>query len=221
MDERRHRWKAMTGLFSIIGNSMVNGVGVLFVQLKLVFNKKELSTALSETRLERETIEISSPSSREQFLFGMAPAEIWISGYCSFPPPTFLLLSLSPWPRTSASLLHADPLCTLNNNFRLTYLTTLFLHCQHHPLPSDTYPPLIAVAGGSSPDKYLIYADEGSVPQQIVSSPSTPNHVLVEDYSDEDDYDEDEVDYSNSEGSSNVFLFPYAVFYWQAIGGNS
>jgi hypothetical protein len=55
----------MTRLFSIIGNSMVNGVGVLFVQLKLVFNKKELSTALSETRLERETIDISSPSSRE------------------------------------------------------------------------------------------------------------------------------------------------------------
>jgi len=44
---------------------MVNGVGALSVQLKLVFNKKELSTALSETRLERETIDISSPSSRE------------------------------------------------------------------------------------------------------------------------------------------------------------
>jgi len=65
MDERRHWWNLMTRLFSIIGNSMVNGVGALSVQLKLVFNKKELSTALSETRLERETIDISSPSSRE------------------------------------------------------------------------------------------------------------------------------------------------------------
>jgi len=64
------------------------------------------------------------------------------------------------------------------------------------------------VAGGSSPDKFLIFAEEVSVPQQIVSSPSTPDHVLVEDCSDEDDYDEDEVDYSASGGSSKFFRSP-------------
>jgi len=64
------------------------------------------------------------------------------------------------------------------------------------------------VAGGSSPDKFLIFAEEVFVPQQIVSSPSTPDHVLVEDYSDEDAYDEDEVDYSASGGSSKFFHSP-------------
>jgi hypothetical protein len=61
------------------------------------------------------------------------------------------------------------------------------------------------MVGGSSPDKFLIFAEEGSVPQPFVPSPSTPDHVIVEDCSDEDDYDEDEVDYSASGGSSKFF----------------
>ena len=64
------------------------------------------------------------------------------------------------------------------------------------------------MAGGSSPDKFLIFAEEVAVPQQIVSSPSTPDHVLVEDCFDDDDYDEDEVDYSASGGSSKFFRSP-------------
>jgi len=64
------------------------------------------------------------------------------------------------------------------------------------------------VAGGSSPYKFLIFAEEGYVPQSFVPSPSTPDHVIVEDCSDEDDYDEDEVDYSASGGSSNFFRSP-------------
>jgi hypothetical protein len=66
----------MTGLFSTIGNSMVNGVDALSVQLKLVFSKKELLVALSETRFERETRERSSPSPQEHFLLCMTPTEI-------------------------------------------------------------------------------------------------------------------------------------------------
>jgi len=64
------------------------------------------------------------------------------------------------------------------------------------------------VAGGSSPDKFLFLAEDESVLQQIVSSPSTPDHMFVEDCSDEDDYDEDEVDYSTSGGSSKFFRSP-------------
>jgi len=64
------------------------------------------------------------------------------------------------------------------------------------------------VAGGSNPEKFLIFAEEGSVPQSIVSSPSTPDHVIVKDCSDEDDYNEDEVDYSASGGNSKFFCSP-------------
>jgi len=76
------------------------------------------------------------------------------------------------------------------------------------PSPPIPTPPPAAVAGGSSPDKFLIFAEEGSVPQPFVPSPSTPDHVLVEDCSNEDDYDEDEVDYSASGGSSKFFRSP-------------
>ncbi|KAH8499709.1 hypothetical protein H0E87_015081 [Populus deltoides] len=76
------------------------------------------------------------------------------------------------------------------------------------PSPSIPTPPPAAVAGGSNPEKFLIFAEEGSVPQSIVSSPSTPDHVIVEDCSDEDDYDEDEVDYSASGGNSKFFRSP-------------
>ncbi|KAJ6880877.1 hypothetical protein NC652_034033 [Populus alba x Populus x berolinensis] len=75
-------------------------------------------------------------------------------------------------------------------------------------IPFDHHPPPTTVVGGSSLDKFLIFAEEGSAPQLIVSSPSTPDHVIVEDYSDDDDYDEDEVDYSASKGSSNFFHSP-------------
>ena len=64
------------------------------------------------------------------------------------------------------------------------------------------------MAGGSSPDKFFIFAEEVAIPHQIVSSPSTPDHVLVEDCSDDDDYDADEVDYSASGGSSKFFCSP-------------
>ncbi|KAL9400726.1 hypothetical protein Peur_004575 [Populus x canadensis] len=77
-------------------------------------------------------------------------------------------------------------------------------------LPSPPTPalPPAAVAGGSSPDKFLIFAEEGSVPQPFVPSPSTPDHVIVEDCSDADDYDDEEVDYSASGGSSKFFHSP-------------
>ena len=64
------------------------------------------------------------------------------------------------------------------------------------------------MAGGSNPDKFLIFVEEGSTFQPIVSSPSTPAHVIVEDCSNDDDYDEDEVDYSVSGGSSKFFHSP-------------
>ncbi|KAL3583110.1 hypothetical protein D5086_017442 [Populus alba] len=54
------------------------------------------------------------------------------------------------------------------------------------------------VTSGSSPDKFLILAEDGSSPQPVASSPSTPDHVLVEDCSDEDDYEDEIVDYSTS-----------------------
>ncbi|KAH8479800.1 hypothetical protein H0E87_031699, partial [Populus deltoides] len=76
------------------------------------------------------------------------------------------------------------------------------------PSPLSPAPPPLVVAGGSSPDKFLFLAEDESVLQQIVSSPSTPDHVFVEDCSDEDDYDEDEVDYSTSGGSSKFFRSP-------------
>ncbi|KAJ6912008.1 hypothetical protein NC652_022326 [Populus alba x Populus x berolinensis] len=64
------------------------------------------------------------------------------------------------------------------------------------------------VARLGCPDKFLIFVEEGSVPQPIVSSPSTPDHVIVEDCSDKDDYDEDEVDYSAFGGNSKFFRSP-------------
>nr|TKR85172.1 hypothetical protein D5086_0000250250 [Populus alba] len=76
------------------------------------------------------------------------------------------------------------------------------------PSPPTLTPSPKAVAGGSSPDKFLIFAEEGSIPQPIVSSPSTPDHVIVKDYSDEEDYEEDEVDYSASRGNSRSFHSP-------------
>ena len=83
------------------------------------------------------------------------------------------------------------------------------MRCQHHPLllsplPSDTHPLLKLWHVGPALTN-TFYVEEGSIPQQIVSSLSTPDHVLVEDCSDKDDYDEDEVDYSNFGGSSKFF----------------
>ncbi|KAJ6880914.1 hypothetical protein NC652_034054 [Populus alba x Populus x berolinensis] len=74
--------------------------------------------------------------------------------------------------------------------------------------PLTTTPPPTTVVGGSSLDKFLIFAEEGYAPQLIVSSPSTLDHVIVEDCSDDDDYDEDEMDYSASGGSSKFFHSP-------------
>ncbi|KAJ6947100.1 hypothetical protein NC651_001711 [Populus alba x Populus x berolinensis] len=62
--------------------------------------------------------------------------------------------------------------------------------------PLILYPSPKTVTGGSSPDKFLTLAEEGSSPQPVASSSSTPNHVLVEDCSDEDDYEDEVVDYS-------------------------
>jgi hypothetical protein len=64
------------------------------------------------------------------------------------------------------------------------------------------------VAGGSSPDKFLLFFEEGFIPQPLVHSPFTLDHMIVEDCSDEDNYDEDEVDYSTSRGSSKLFRSP-------------
>ncbi|KAL3573172.1 hypothetical protein D5086_027076 [Populus alba] len=76
------------------------------------------------------------------------------------------------------------------------------------PSPPSLTPSPKVVAGGSSPDKFLFFAKEGAVPQPIVSSPSTPDHVIVEDCSDEEDFEEDEVDYSASGGNSRSFHSP-------------
>jgi hypothetical protein len=40
----------------------------------------------------------------------------------------------------------------------------------------------------------LIYVEDGSAPKTGV--PSAPDHVIVEDCSDRDDFEDDEVDYS-------------------------
>ena len=55
------------------------------------------------------------------------------------------------------------------------------------PLPPPLPPslPILSpspktVTSGSSPNKFLILAEEGSSPQPVASSPSTPDHVLVE-----------------------------------------
>ncbi|KAJ6914256.1 hypothetical protein NC651_016501 [Populus alba x Populus x berolinensis] len=76
------------------------------------------------------------------------------------------------------------------------------------PLPPARLSPLKELAGGSSPDKYLIYSKDGFVLQHIDSSPSAEDHVLIEDCFDEDDFEEDEVDYSTTKGRSKFFLSP-------------
>ena len=74
--------------------------------------------------------------------------------------------------------------------------------------------PLKTLADGSSPDKYLICAENELVVTEKAISPSTADHVRVEDCSDIDAFeeDEDEVDYSvseyASEGSSKFFCSP-------------
>ena len=73
------------------------------------------------------------------------------------------------------------------------------------PPPPPPSPPSLhqshkEVNGRSSPDKFLSLAEDGSPPQHVVSPQSAPDHVLVEDCSDEDeeDYEEEIVDYSTS-----------------------
>ncbi|KAL9384526.1 hypothetical protein Peur_021536 [Populus x canadensis] len=100
--------------------------------------------------------------------------------------------------------LHVD----LPNNYVLSLAAPPLTPPPPFPTPSVPTPSSRAVTGGSSPDKFLIFAEEGSTPSPIVTSPSTLDHVLIEDCSDEDDYDEDEVDYSASRGSSKFFRSP-------------
>ncbi|KAL3573257.1 hypothetical protein D5086_027161 [Populus alba] len=76
------------------------------------------------------------------------------------------------------------------------------------PSPPPLTPSPKAVAGGSSPDKFLFFAEEGAVPQSIVSSPSTPDHVIVEDCFEEEDFEDDEVDYSASGDNPSFFHSP-------------
>ena len=73
------------------------------------------------------------------------------------------------------------------------------------PLPPPLPPslPILSpspktVTSGSSPNKFLILAEEGSSPQPVASSPSTPDRVLVEECLDEEDYKDEVVDYSIS-----------------------
>ncbi|KAL3573310.1 hypothetical protein D5086_027214 [Populus alba] len=66
------------------------------------------------------------------------------------------------------------------------------------PSPPILHPSHKVVNGGSSPDKFLILAEDGSSPQPFDSPPSTPDHVLVEDCSDEDAYEDEIIDYSTS-----------------------
>ncbi|KAJ6973815.1 hypothetical protein NC653_033978 [Populus alba x Populus x berolinensis] len=76
------------------------------------------------------------------------------------------------------------------------------------PSPPPLTPSPKAVAGGSSPNKFLFFAEEGAVPQSIVSSPSTPDHVIVEDCFEEEDFEDDEVDYSASGDNPSFFHSP-------------
>ena len=76
--------------------------------------------------------------------------------------------------------------------------------------------PLKTLAGGSSPNKYLICAEKNEfIVAENAISPSTTDHVLVEDCSDCDAFEEDEVDYSISEyasgGSSKFFRSPTPI----------
>ncbi|KAJ6898074.1 hypothetical protein NC652_024795 [Populus alba x Populus x berolinensis] len=69
---------------------------------------------------------------------------------------------------------------------------------------------------GSSPDKYLICPKKNEViVAEKAISPSTADHVLVEDCSDSDAFEEDEVDYSISKyasgGSSKFFRSPTLI----------
>ncbi|KAJ6889634.1 hypothetical protein NC652_030383 [Populus alba x Populus x berolinensis] len=89
-------------------------------------------------------------------------------------------------------------------NKRTTRRTTVqnqqqlqLLHLSPHLLRSLTPSPKV-VAGGSSPDKFVFFAEEGAVHQPIVPSPSTPDHIIVEDCSDQEDFEDEEVDYSAS-----------------------
>ncbi|KAJ6868613.1 hypothetical protein NC651_033633 [Populus alba x Populus x berolinensis] len=85
-----------------------------------------------------------------------------------------------------------------------------------HPSSSARSSPLKTLAGGSSPDKYLICAEKNEfIVAKNAISPSTVDHVLVEDCSDCDAFEEDEVDYYNSEyasrGSSKFFRSPTPI----------
>ncbi|KAJ6989581.1 hypothetical protein NC653_018147 [Populus alba x Populus x berolinensis] len=69
-----------------------------------------------------------------------------------------------------------------------------------HPSSPTRSSPLKTLAGGSSPDKYLICLEKNEViVAEKAISPSTADHVLVEDCSDCDAFEEDEVDYSISD----------------------
>jgi hypothetical protein len=82
--------------------------------------KKELSVELSESWERNKREKLSIPP-REWFPLFMAPAEFWISGYCSFSPSLLIFCStLSSWPKTIE--IHADPLHKINS-----YMITLFL----------------------------------------------------------------------------------------------
>ena len=85
-----------------------------------------------------------------------------------------------------------------------------------HPNPPARSSPPKTLAGGSSPDKYLICAEKNEfIVAENAISPSTADHVLVEDCSDCDAFEEDEVDYSISEyasgGSSKFFCSPTPI----------
>ncbi|KAL3583862.1 hypothetical protein D5086_014923 [Populus alba] len=85
-----------------------------------------------------------------------------------------------------------------------------------HPSSPTRSSPLKTLAGGSSPDKYLICLEKNEViVAEKAISPSTADHVLVEDCSDCDAFEEDEVDYSISEyasgGSSKFFRSPTLI----------
>ncbi|KAJ6940996.1 hypothetical protein NC651_006950 [Populus alba x Populus x berolinensis] len=85
-----------------------------------------------------------------------------------------------------------------------------------HPSSPARSSPLKTLAGGSSPDKYLICPEKNEViVAEKAISPSTADHVLVEDCSDCDAFEEDEVDYSIYEyasgGSSKFFRSPTPI----------
>ncbi|KAJ6958815.1 hypothetical protein NC653_040439 [Populus alba x Populus x berolinensis] len=76
------------------------------------------------------------------------------------------------------------------------------------PSPPPLTPSPKVVAGGSSPDKFVFFAEEGAVQQPIVPSPSTPDHIIVEDCSDQEDFEDEEVDYSASGEYPSSFHSP-------------